>query len=99
MLSKVLGLMPERVAFDDARDAYVPRAAVADRVGRQFPYDVQYRVGRLVGEPLARHVEANGKLRFANVRDERPPDGFVHARFVERVVAEVPQAVLEFLSA
>ena len=65
------------VARDAPGDPDFRRVSVPNAVERQFAHDAQDHVGRVVREPVARHVEADGDLGVGDVRGERQADGML----------------------
>lgn len=83
----------ELPVFEASRDLYGLRLSVAERVDGEFADDADYRVCGVLGEALPGNGEAHSELRVADVRGEDALQRRVHRRFVECLVAEVPDAV------
>ena len=65
---------------------------MANRVCDEFADDPQQRVGGVVREPVARHVEPHGQRRSVKMMTHRSADGLVHVLLIKREVAEIPDA-------
>ena len=89
----------QAVGLETAGDADIRRPAVADGVHDEFADDAQDRVGRVVGEGGAAHVEADVQRDVLDVRLQRLADRLVHAVAVDGVAAKVPEAVAQLVPA
>ena len=80
-------------AIDCSRDPERRRMAVAHGVYDEFADDAENVVEVVVGYLSPRHVEAHLELGVNKMRLKGDADGFVYVALLERLVAEIPDAV------
>lgn len=80
-------------------DPHLRRAAVVHAVEDQLPDDAKDCVRRVVRQARPWHIDAQRQLHSPQVRQQRLAYRVVHAACFKRPIAQVPQAVPQFVAA